>query len=82
MEKYRGCDNLVQESKNLKKARFVKFDIQEFYPSITSDLLDRALDYASTMTNITDDEREIVKLSQSHFCSTEKGAGSRNQVQV
>ena len=35
--------------KNLKKARFIKFDIQEFYPSITSDLLDRALDYASTM---------------------------------
>ena len=50
--------------KNLKKARFIKFDIQEFYPSITSDLLDRALDYASTMTNITDDERKIVKLSK------------------
>ena len=49
---------------NLKNARFLKFDIQEFYPSITEDLLDRALKYASSITEITEQDKEIVKLSK------------------
>ena len=32
-----------KDLKDLQNARFLKFDIQEFYPSITAELLDRAL---------------------------------------
>ena len=39
---------------------FICFDIVEFYPSISQDLLNRALDFASAYDNITDDERNII----------------------
>ena len=45
-------------------ARFLKFDIQEFYPSITSALLNKALDFARSYINITDEEEQIIKLSK------------------
>ena len=53
-----------KDLKDLKNAQFLKFDIQEFYPSITAELLDRALKYASTIVNIPEDEQEIIKLSK------------------
>ena len=40
------------------KSRFSKFDVQEFYPSITSTLLDKAIDHARSYTTITQDEEE------------------------
>jgi len=39
---------------------FICFDIVEFYPSISQDLLNRALDFASAYDNITEDERNII----------------------
>ena len=36
------------------------FDIEEFYPSINQDLLNKAIDFASTHENITMDERNII----------------------
>ena len=39
---------------------FICFDIVEFYPSISQDLLNRALDFASAYDIITDDERNII----------------------
>ena len=39
--------------------RFIKFDIAEFYPSISEKLLERAIEYASSMTTIT---RETVAI--------------------
>ena len=40
--------------------QFICFDIEEFYPSISQDLLNRALDFTSAYDNITDDERNII----------------------
>ena len=45
---------------NKQHHSFICFDIVEFYPSISQDLLDRALDFASAYDNITDDERNII----------------------
>ncbi len=39
---------------------FITFDVCEFYPSISQELLMKALDYASRFTTITDQDREIV----------------------
>ena len=39
---------------------FICFDIVEFYPSITEDLLEKALEFASTITNIPQQEKEII----------------------
>ena len=46
---------------NKKSNTFIAFDICDFYPSITEELLDKALDFASHYIEITNDEREIIK---------------------
>ena len=46
---------------NKKKARFIKFDIVEFYPSITEKLLDCALFYAKTLITISDNIIQLIK---------------------
>ena len=39
---------------------FISFDVVDFYPSISQELLNRALDFASDYDNITTDERNII----------------------
>ena len=39
---------------------FISFDIMEFYPLITQDLLNKALDFASQYTTISEQDREII----------------------
>ena len=41
--------------KNKKNYSFISFDIEEFYPSISQDLLNRVLDFASAY-DVTNDE--------------------------
>ena len=43
-----------------KKGRFVQFDIYEFYPSISEELLRNSLDYAKTHANIDDQEVDMI----------------------
>ncbi len=47
-----------------RKSRFIQFDIEEFYPSISSGLLDKAITYAKTIVDITDLEVSIIKHSK------------------
>ena len=49
--------NELPHKANLK---FMKFDIVEFYPSISEDLLRNALNYAKTLTTISDQEEHII----------------------
>ena len=42
--------------KNKKKCIFMQFDIEEFYPSISKELLLKAITYAKTLVNISDEE--------------------------
>ena len=46
--------------KNKERFSFICFHIEEFYPSISQDLLIKALDFASDYDNITTDERNII----------------------
>ena len=52
--------NWFNNIKNRQQAHFICFDIEEFYPSINSDLLNKALDFASRHVNITAEERSII----------------------
>ena len=40
--------------------KFVIFDIKEFYPSITENLLKKALTFAEAHTFLSDDDKEII----------------------
>ena len=44
----------------LKNPKFLIFDIESFYPSISQQLLESALNYAESLTRVTSEEREIV----------------------
>ena len=45
---------------NKQEHSFIAFDIVNFYPSITSDLLNKALDFASNYTEIAEEDKEII----------------------
>ena len=45
---------------NKTGSTFICFDVVEFYPSISEELLQRALDFASRHLTITADEREVI----------------------
>ena len=45
--------------KNKPAHEFISFDVVDYYPSITEELLDKALDFASLHTTMTQEEREI-----------------------
>ena len=49
-----------------KSHTFIAFDICDFYPSITKELLDKALDFASRYIEIKTDERIIIKHTRKH----------------
>ena len=52
--------NWFNNIKNKQLAYLICFDIEEFYRSINSDLLNKALDFASRHVNITAEERSII----------------------
>ena len=49
--------HLTQKS----RARFVQFDIESFYPSITEKLLDKALEFATNLCPISKTHMDIIK---------------------
>ena len=56
-------DNIEEKGKKT----FVKFDIVEFYPSITEATFRKAIDYAKEFTDITNDEMEILLNARESF---------------
>ena len=52
--------NWFNSIENKNDHSFIAFDAVEFYPSISIDLLNAALDFASRYHSITDDERHII----------------------
>ena len=46
--------------KNKEKKSFILFDLVSFYPSITEPLLREALEWAATIANISESEKEII----------------------
>ncbi len=52
--------NWFNNVENKNQYSFIAFDVADFYPSISLDLLNAALDFASNYDNITDDERHII----------------------
>ena len=56
--------NWFDNVKNKQKCTFICFDVCNFYPSISQDLLINALHFASQYDEITDDEINIIKHSK------------------
>ena len=46
------------------KCIFMQFDIEEFYPSISKELLLKAIKYAKTLVNISDEDINTIMHSR------------------
>ena len=61
MEKHRYSNWLVLKGiPNKHLCKFVIFDIKEFYPSITKNLLKKAIFFAEVCTLLSDDDKAII----------------------
>ena len=63
--------NWLKSISNKTKARFIKLDIVESYPSITEKLLDNVIFYAQTLT-IPDDAIQLIKQARKSLLFTEE----------
>ena len=64
LKQWQSTDQVLEWFDNMQNKRsksFLQFDIEEFYPSITEDLLDKAIKWASNYTEITEDQLKIIK---------------------
>ena len=62
LTQWTNTDQVIKWFKNLerKKYQFLKFDVVEFYPSISRDLLNKALNFAKKYAEIDKTDRKII----------------------
>ena len=63
MEKHRNTDTVIDWFKSIHNKhlyKFIIFDIREFYPSITENLLKKALTFAEAHTHLSGDGKAII----------------------
>ena len=64
VNQWKNSHSVIEWFKNIHdkhKHMFLSFDIVEFYPSITEELLNRVIEWAKYLTSIDDDEIGIIK---------------------
>ena len=61
MEKHAKRYRMVWQHRGKTRHSFISFDIVDFYPSISENLLDQALSWASSMSDISDEDFSIIK---------------------
>ena len=63
LKSWKNSDSVIDWFKNLsnkKDKTFIIFDVVEFYPTITEDVLKKALEWASQFVDISEQEKEII----------------------
>ena len=63
LNQWRSTDSVINWFKNIenkKECKFLKFDIVDFYPSISENLLQRSLTFARSFTEITEGQLNII----------------------
>ena len=59
--------------------KFVMFDIKDFYPSITQDLLNKVLNFASEYIYISKSDIDVIIMQGNHYCLMAFVPGLRNK---
>ena len=63
LSQWKNTDTVIDWFKSIRNkhlCKFVVFDIREFYPSITENLLKKALTFAEAHTHLSDDDKAII----------------------
>ena len=58
---------------NKEKHKFILFDIKDFYPTITKDLLTKCLKFAEEKVQISDDDKKIIYHARKSLLFNEGG---------
>ena len=76
VNQWRNTSTVTDWFKNLagkQKRKFIKFDIAEFYPAISEDLLNKSIDYAKSFTTIGENVINAIKLARKSQLFSEDG---------
>ena len=66
-----------QGLKQKHKLNFIQFDVENFYPSITEELLENAISWAETIVTFTEEEKKIVFQTKKSFLFSKGQAWSK-----
>ena len=86
--KYNLCENSLntvdwfKTIKNISTKTFIQFDIIEFYPFITRELLLKSLNQAKEYTNITEKEIEIILTCKKSILTDNRRGGARGVMVI
>ena len=83
INQWQSTNEVLEWYKNIplrSRKFFLQFDIVEFYPSISKELLENALDFASKLTKITDLDRKIIMHSRKAFLFFRASTNSATNV--
>ena len=69
--------NWFNDMSNKKMCKFIQFDIESFYPSITHKLLTSAIEYARTIVPISDTDLSIIMQSRKTLLFSETQAWTK-----
>ena len=75
VNQWRNTDSVIKWFKSIphkKRTKFLKFDIVEFYPSISEILLDKAIDFAKRHVSISPDEIKTIKHARKCFLVSQR----------
>ena len=82
---WRCTSNVIewfQPIPNKSQHAFITFDVCDFYPSISKQLLTKAFDYASQFTHITPQDRHIITREKITVVSPEHAMGKEEHQQL
>ena len=74
---WRNISTVTDWFRNLagkQKRKFIKFDITEFYPSISEDLSNKSINYAKSFTTIEENVISTIKLARKSLLFSNDGA--------
>ena len=63
VSQWENTSNVIRWFKSIKNKQnfeFISFDIKDFYPTITKELLSKCLSFAETKVQITEDDKKII----------------------
>ena len=85
VNQWKNSDTVIEWFKNIKHKQscfFVQMDIKEFYPSISEKILDKALNFAKSHTQITNKEIETIKHCRKSLLFIKETAWKKTNTQT
>ena len=84
INQYKNSASVIESFKNIedkKNCTFIKFDIREFYPSITKTILDKALRFAKQHHYMYNDNIRLIKHCRKSLLFSNNEAWKKKQTE-